>query len=43
MSRAMLDACDRMGVLVVDEAFDVWREAKREHDNAAHFDARCGT
>jgi beta-galactosidase len=37
MSRAMLDACDRHGLLVMDEAFDVWHEAKREHDYALHF------
>ncbi|MEQ4724410.1 glycoside hydrolase family 2 TIM barrel-domain containing protein [Nonomuraea sp. B19D2] len=24
MSTAMLDACDRLGMLVVDEAFDMW-------------------
>ena len=24
MSRAMLDACDRLGMLVMDEAFDMW-------------------
>ncbi len=24
MSRAMLDACDRLGVLVMDETFDMW-------------------
>jgi beta-galactosidase len=28
MSRAMLDACDRLGMLVVDEAFDMWTQAR---------------
>lgn len=27
-SRALLDACDRLGMLVVDEAFDCWRQGK---------------
>ena len=38
-SRALLDACDRHGVLVMDEAFDMWRDAKRDHDYAMHFSA----
>ncbi len=37
MSRAMLDACDRLGVLVMDEAFDVWTEPKMDHDYATSF------
>ena len=37
MSRAMLDACDRLGVLVIDEAFDMWTEPKRDHDYALDF------
>jgi beta-galactosidase len=37
MSRAMLDACDRLGVLVVDETFDVWTSAKSEFDYSLHF------
>ena len=32
MSRALLDACDRHGMLVMDEAFDVWRIPKRDLD-----------
>lgn len=40
MSRAMLDACDRHGVVVMDEAWDVWTEPKRDHDHALRFDAR---
>ncbi len=37
VSRAMLDACDRHGMLVMDEAFDMWHEAKRDQDYAMHF------
>lgn len=41
MSPAMLDACDRLGVLVVDEAFDVWTEGKTSFDGAADFPEWC--
>ena len=34
MSTAMLDACDRLGMLVMDEAFDMWTEAKSDFDYA---------
>lgn len=37
MSRAMLDACDRLGMLVVDETFDVWTSAKSGFDYSLHF------
>jgi beta-galactosidase len=37
MSRAMLDACDRLGMLVVDEAFDVWTSGKSEFDYSLNF------
>ncbi|MFM9441129.1 glycoside hydrolase family 2 TIM barrel-domain containing protein [Streptomyces acidiscabies] len=37
MSRPMLDACDRLGVLVVDEAFDVWTAGKSEFDYSLNF------
>ncbi|MES2240290.1 MAG: sugar-binding domain-containing protein [Bacteroidota bacterium] len=37
-SEAFLDACDRLGMLVVDEAFDGWREKKTTHDYASIFD-----
>ncbi len=33
-----LDLCDRMGFLVMDEAFDEWRIGKREHAYHKHFD-----
>jgi len=37
MSKAMLDACDRIGLLVMDEAFDIWDHQKSEHDYALYF------
>ncbi|WP_105973710.1 glycoside hydrolase family 2 TIM barrel-domain containing protein [Streptomyces geranii] len=37
MSKGMLDACDRLGVLVVDEAFDVWTSGKSEFDYSLNF------
>ena len=37
MSKAMLDACDRLGMLVVDEAFDVWTSGKSEFDYSLNF------
>ena len=37
MSRAMLDACDRLGMLVLDEAFDMWTSAKSEYDYSLSF------
>jgi len=38
-SRRLLDACDRLGVLVVDEFTDVWNTAKSADDYAQHFAA----
>ena len=38
MSEAMLDACDRFGVLVMDESFDMWTESKSDLDYALDFD-----
>jgi len=38
-SPALLDACDRLGMLVIDEAFDGWREAKNANDYTRFFDA----
>ena len=32
MSRAMLDACDRLGMYVMDESFDGWYTPKNYHD-----------
>lgn len=37
-SEAFLDECDRQGLLVIDEAFDGWRDAKNAHDYATLFD-----
>jgi beta-galactosidase len=34
----LLDLCDRMGFLVVDEAFDCWKRGKRPYDYSALFD-----
>ena len=34
---AFLDECDRQGLLVIDEAFDGWRDKKTDHDYAADF------
>ena len=35
---AFLDACDRLGMLVMDEAFDCWRDGKNPHDYHILFD-----
>jgi len=35
---AFLDACDRLGMLVIDEAFDCWREGKNIGDYHVTFD-----
>jgi beta-galactosidase len=37
MSRDMLDACDRLGLLVINEAFDVWTMEKNTHDYSQYF------
>lgn len=37
-SPAFLDACDRLGVLVIDEAFDMWEEPKNPQDYHRFFD-----
>jgi beta-galactosidase len=36
-STAMLDACDRLGMLVMDEAFDMWTSAKSDFDYHLNF------
>ena len=36
-SPAFLDACDRLGILVVDEAFDCWNEGKNGQDYHLYF------
>ena len=34
----LLDLCDKMGLLVMDEAFDAWKTGKRPDDYSALFD-----
>jgi beta-galactosidase len=36
-SKALLDACDRVGMLVINEAFDVWSQGKSENDYSLVF------
>lgn len=37
-STAFLDACDRLGLLVIDEAFDMWQKPKNPQDYHRFFD-----
>ena len=37
-SSAFLDACDRLGLLVLDEPFDVWEAHKVKFDYGSNFD-----
>lgn len=37
MSKAMLDACDKYGMLVMDELSDMWTNHKNANDFALHF------
>ena len=37
-SQGMLDAADRLGMLVIDEAFDMWTSPKKDHDYSSHFE-----
>jgi len=37
MSKAMLDACDRLGMLVMDELTDMWDQRKNQNDLASTF------
>ncbi|MEW9870735.1 glycoside hydrolase family 2 TIM barrel-domain containing protein [Arthrobacter sp. HS15c] len=39
LSRAMLDACDKHGMLVMDEAFDAWTQSKNDFDYVLDFEA----
>ncbi len=34
----LLDLCDRMGFIVMDEAFDMWKKKKTEFDYALDWD-----
>jgi beta-galactosidase len=36
-SQALLNACDRLGMLVIDEAFDTWVRAKNPQDYHLYF------
>lgn len=33
-----LDLCDRMGFIVMDETFDIWRKRKSQYDYSLYFD-----
>ncbi|MCH5347249.1 MAG: DUF4982 domain-containing protein [Muribaculaceae bacterium] len=37
-SRVLLELCDSMGLMVMDETFDMWRLKKTAHDYARYFD-----
>ncbi|KIQ25479.1 beta-galactosidase [Flavobacterium sp. MEB061] len=37
-SEAFLDACDRLGLLVMDESFDCWKMGKNTNDYAKYFE-----
>jgi beta-galactosidase len=37
-SQATLDAADELGMLVIDEAFDMWRKSKRDADYSRFFE-----
>jgi len=36
-SEAFLDACDRLGMMVMDETFDGWKESKTPFDYSVYF------
>ena len=36
---AFLDACDRLGIIVMDEIFDQWRISKTQYDYHMNFDS----
>lgn len=36
-SPELLDLCDRMGFIVMDETFDMWRKKKTRHDYSRYF------
>jgi beta-galactosidase len=37
-SQQFLDACDRLGIIVIDEAFDCWERNKNPQDYSLYFD-----
>lgn len=38
-AKQVMDLCDELGILVVDEAFDMWQHPKTTYDYARFFDA----
>ena len=40
-SPALLDACDRLGMVVIDEIFDMWETPKKEQDYHLNFSEWC--
>lgn len=36
-SKAMLEACDKLGVLLMEESFDMWNRPKNVHDASENF------
>ncbi len=36
-SRSLREACDRLGMLLIDEAFDTWHQPKEPDDFSVHF------
>jgi beta-galactosidase len=36
-SRSLREACDKLGMLLIDEAFDIWHEKKLPQDFSVHF------
>jgi beta-galactosidase len=38
-SKQFLDACDRLGMMVIDEAFDMWEHPKNPQDYSNYFNA----
>lgn len=39
MSESLMDECDRQGMLVIDEAFDMWHKTKNKQDYHVYFDS----
>lgn len=39
--KTTLDACDELGMYVMDESFDQWRRPNTRYDYSIHFDAEC--
>lgn len=40
ISKDMLDACDELGMYVIDETFDQWRIPQTKYDYSTHFDSQ---